>query len=54
MSRGKEWKEKVRQVTERLDGLLDELEAAFEEYRRQLDAAGLGEEPREGEETLRS
>lgn len=52
MSRRKRREEEIRQVTEKLTELLDRLEAAFEEYRRQIEAAGPGEELEEGDETL--
>jgi TATA-binding protein-associated factor Taf7 len=50
MSKRDKRKEEIRQVAEKLDDLIDRMEAAFEEYRRRLDAAGPGEEFREEEE----
>lgn len=52
MSKRDRRKEEIRQVAEKLDDLIDRMEAAIEEYRRRLDAAGPGEEPREEEGTL--
>jgi TATA-binding protein-associated factor Taf7 len=50
MSRRDRRKEEIRRLAERLDRLLDELETAFEEYRRLLDAARTGDVPLEEEE----